>query len=147
MRRVLLFFVFLVLAPTSIYGDTDPSDASALRVMYQGLHSPGQLTKWTSNGGDPCVENWKGVKCSSSRVTEINLSGLGLSGDMGYQLTSLTSLTNLDMSNNNLGNQIPYNLPPNLQRLNFAGCGFSGSLPYSISLMTSLKYLQVTSIT
>nr|XP_043615287.1 protein STRUBBELIG-RECEPTOR FAMILY 7-like [Erigeron canadensis] len=135
-----LFFFILVVAAAA---DTDPSDASALRVMYQGLNSPGQLTKWTSNGGDPCRDNWKGVKCSGSRVTEINLSGLGLSGNLGYQLTSLTSLTNFDISNNNLGNQIPYNLPPNLQRLNIAGCGFSGSLPYSISLMTSLKYLNV----
>ncbi|MFS7950102.1 putative non-specific protein-tyrosine kinase RLK-Pelle-LRR-V family [Helianthus anomalus] len=140
-RRRPLLFVFLILAPSFINGDTDPSDASALRVMYQGLNSPGQLTKWTPNGGDPCGDNWKGVKCSGSRVTEINLSGLGLSGNLGYQLTSLTSLTNFDISNNNLGNQIPYNLPPKLQRLNIAGCGFSGSLPYSISLMTSLKYL------
>ncbi|XP_076955166.1 protein STRUBBELIG-RECEPTOR FAMILY 7-like isoform X2 [Bidens hawaiensis] len=140
---LLLLVILLVLAPTCINCDTDPSDASALRVMYQSLNSPGQLTKWTSNGGDPCGEDWKGVKCSGSRVTEINLSGLGLSGNLGYQLTSLTSLTNFDISNNNLGNQIPYNLPPNLQRLNIAGCGFSGSIPYSISLMTSLKYLNV----
>ncbi|XP_076926399.1 protein STRUBBELIG-RECEPTOR FAMILY 6-like [Bidens hawaiensis] len=143
MMRLLLLFGFLVLAPALINGDTDPSDASALRVMYQSLNSPGQLTKWTSNGGDPCGDNWKGVKCSGSRVTQINLSGLGLSGNIGYQLTSLTSLTTFDISNNNLGNQIPYNLPPNLQTLNLAGCGFSGNLPYSISLMTSLKYLNV----
>ncbi|KAJ0891025.1 putative protein kinase RLK-Pelle-LRR-V family [Helianthus annuus] len=140
--KVVLLFLFLVVLP--INGDTDPSDASALRVMYQGLNSPGQLTKWTSNGGDPCGDNWKGVKCSDSRVTEINLSGVGLSGgNLGYQLQSLTSLTNFDISNNNLGNQIPYNLPPNLQTLNFAGCGFSGNLPYSISLMASLKHLNV----
>ncbi|KAL4584512.1 hypothetical protein LXL04_009115 [Taraxacum kok-saghyz] len=136
-----LLFVFLVLGPSSINGDTDPNDASALRVMYQSLNSPGQLTKWTANGGDPCGENWKGVTCSGSRVTEINIPSLGLSGNLGYQLTSLTSLNSFDISNNNLGNQLPYNLPPNLQRLNIAGCGFSGSLPYSISLMKPLKYL------
>ncbi|XP_023766750.1 protein STRUBBELIG-RECEPTOR FAMILY 7 [Lactuca sativa] len=136
-----LLFIFLVLGSSSINGDTDPNDASALRVMYQSLNSPGQLTKWTANGGDPCGDHWKGVTCSGSRVTEIDLSGLGLSGGIGYQLTSLTSLNSFDISNNNLGNQIPYNLPPNLQRLNIAGCGFSGSLPYSISLMKPLKYL------
>ncbi|XP_024969192.1 protein STRUBBELIG-RECEPTOR FAMILY 7-like isoform X1 [Cynara cardunculus var. scolymus] len=172
MREVTpLLFIFLLLAPTFINGDTDPADASALRVMYQSLNSPGQLTKWSSNAGDPCGENWKGVTCSGSRVTEMyaafnsdvhihvfqsyilqifnliflyhfsNLSSLGLSGGIGYQLTSLTSLTTFDISNNNLGNQLPYNLPPNLQRLNIAGCGFTGTLPYSISLMTSLKYL------
>ncbi|GJU21762.1 STRUBBELIG-receptor family 7-like protein isoform X2 [Tanacetum coccineum] len=144
MSPLLLLFMFFVLVPSYINADTDPSDAAALRVMFQGLNSPGQLNKWTANGGDPCGENWKGVKCSGSKVTEIDISNLGLSGgNLGYQLTSLTSLKNFDISGNNLGNQIPYNLPPNLERLNFAGCGFSGSLPYSISLMTSLKYLNV----
>ncbi|KAK9056535.1 hypothetical protein SSX86_023897 [Deinandra increscens subsp. villosa] len=124
---------------------------SALNAMYQGLNSPGQLTKWTSTGGDPCADNWKGITCStnsaspssSSRVTQINLSSLGLSGGIGFQLSSLTAVTDFDVSNNNLGNQIPYSLPPNLQTLNLAGCGYSGSLPYSISQMTSLKSLNV----
>ncbi|GJY74879.1 STRUBBELIG-receptor family 7-like protein [Tanacetum coccineum] len=48
-----------------------------------------------------------------------------------------------DVSNNNLGNQIPYSLPPNLTSLNLAGCGYTGNLPYSISQMTSLKCLNV----
>ncbi|XP_076890437.1 protein STRUBBELIG-RECEPTOR FAMILY 7-like [Bidens hawaiensis] len=137
-----LLFIFL-LAPNSITADTDPSDVSALNAMYQSLNYPGQLTKWTSTGGDPCAENWKGITCSGSRVTEINLPSLGLSGGFGYQLQSLTSVTNFDVSNNNLGNQIPYSLPPNLQRLNLAGCGYTDNLPYSISQMTSLKYLNV----
>ena len=34
----------------------------------QSLNSQGQLTKWSSNA---CGENWKGVTCSSSRVTEM----------------------------------------------------------------------------
>ncbi|MFS7950154.1 putative non-specific protein-tyrosine kinase RLK-Pelle-LRR-V family [Helianthus anomalus] len=140
-----LFFLLLLLLlpPNSIIADTDPSDVSALNAMYQSLNSPGQLTEWSSSGGDPCDENWKGITCSGSRVTEINLSSLGLSGGIGYQLSSLTSVTNFDVSNNNFGNQIPYSLPPNVTRLNLAGCGFSGTLPYSISQMTSLKFLNV----
>lgn len=45
--------------------------ASALRVMYSSLGTPGQLSQWNSNGGDPCGESWKGVTCSGSRVTEM----------------------------------------------------------------------------
>uniref|UniRef100_A0A5B6YJ55 Protein kinase domain-containing protein n=1 Tax=Davidia involucrata TaxID=16924 RepID=A0A5B6YJ55_DAVIN len=140
---LLLIIGILVWGPSSINGDTDPSAASALRIMYSSLNSPSQLTKWSSTGGDPCGESWKGITCSGSAVTEIKLSGLGLSGSMGYQLASLTSLTNLDISNNNLGNQIPYQLPPNLQQLNLAGNGFNGGIPYSISQMTSLKNLNL----
>ncbi|KAG6720589.1 hypothetical protein I3842_03G069900 [Carya illinoinensis] len=57
---------------------------------------------------------------------------------MGYQLSSLTLLTNLDMNNNNLGGGIPYSLPPNMTRLNLASNYFNGGLPYSISQMVSL---------
>ncbi|KAF6174995.1 hypothetical protein GIB67_026483 [Kingdonia uniflora] len=119
------------------------SSASALKIMYGSLNSPPQLTGWSSTGDDPCGQSWKGVTCSGSAVTELKLSGLQLSGSMGFQLTNLKSLTNLDISNNNLGNQIPYQLPPNLQRLNLASNQFNGAIPYSISLMTTLKYLNL----
>ncbi|KAK4413710.1 protein STRUBBELIG-RECEPTOR FAMILY 6 [Sesamum alatum] len=129
---------------SSINADTDPADASALNILYTSLNSPQQLTKWNASGGNPCGESWKGITCSGSRVTEINISGLGLSGNMGYQLDKLTSVTTFDISNNNLVNQIPYQLPPNVQRLNLAGNGFTAGLPYSISQMTSLKYLNIS---
>ncbi|PHT84042.1 hypothetical protein T459_12485 [Capsicum annuum] len=117
---------------------------STLRVMYSSLNSPRQLSKWTANGDDPCTESWTGITCSGNRVTKIKLSGLGLSGSMGYQLASLTAVTNFDISNTNLGNQIPYQLPPNVQRLNLAANGFNGNIPYSISQMTFLQYLNVS---
>ncbi|KAH6773318.1 STRUBBELIG-receptor family 6 [Perilla frutescens var. hirtella] len=124
--------------------DTDPNDASNLNLLYTSLNSAQQLTNWKASGGDPCGENWKGITCSGSKVTEIKIPSLALSGNMGYQLDKFASLTTFDISNNILGNQIPYQLPPNLQRLNLAGCGFSGGLPYSISLMSSLKYLNLS---
>ncbi|WCJ39280.1 STRUBBELIG-receptor family 7 [Euphorbia peplus] len=126
-----------------INGDTDPNDASALRTMYSSLNSPGQLDKWTANGGDPCGESWKGVTCSGSRVTEIKLSGLSLSGSMGWGLQSLTALTNLDMSSNTLAGGIPYALPPNLTQLNLANNQFTGEIPFSIASMTKLTNLNL----
>ncbi|GKD15254.1 zinc finger protein ZPR1-like protein isoform X1, partial [Tanacetum coccineum] len=48
-----------------------------------------------------------------------DISNLGLSGgNLVYQLTSLTSLKNFDISDNNLSNQMPYDLPPNLETVN-----------------------------
>ncbi|CAI8590284.1 unnamed protein product [Vicia faba] len=47
------------------------------------------------------------------------------------------------MSNNNLVGTIPYQLPPNLQRLNFAHNNLTGTLPYSISNLTSLTHLNL----
>ncbi|WOK98317.1 protein STRUBBELIG-RECEPTOR FAMILY 5-like isoform X1 [Canna indica] len=118
---------------------------SALNVIYTSLNSPSQLTGWASSGGDPCGDDWKGIACSGSSVTEINLSGLGLSGTLGYKLSSLTSVTNFDLSKNNLNGDIPYQLPPNCVNINLAGNTLTGGIPYSISQMTDLKYLNLNS--
>ncbi|ERM99434.1 protein STRUBBELIG-RECEPTOR FAMILY 7 isoform X1 [Amborella trichopoda] len=144
--QFLIFFSLFcnwVLNLSSVNGATDAADVSALNVMYNSLNSPGQLSGWTSNGGDPCGQNWRGVTCSGSSVTELKLSGLGLSGSLGYQLTSLTSLTTFDVSNNNFGNDIPYQLPPNLSRLNLAENSFTGNIQYSIAQMSALQYLNI----
>ncbi|KAJ0264044.1 Protein STRUBBELIG-RECEPTOR FAMILY 7 [Hirschfeldia incana] len=139
-----LFILCIVgLKPSFILGDTDASDAGALNNMFTSMNSPGQLSQWTATGGEPCGQNWKGITCSGSRVTQIKLSGLGLSGTLGYQLDKLTSVTEFDLSNNNLGGDLPYQLPPNLERLNLANNQFTGSAQYSISLMTPLKYLNL----
>ncbi|CAL9052317.1 unnamed protein product [Musa banksii] len=126
-----------------VRGMTDSSDVSALNVMYSSLSSPSKLTGWSSGGGDPCGNDWKGIKCSGSSVTEIKLSGLGLTGTMGYQLASLTSVTYFDLSKNNLNGDIPYQLPPNVTHINLAGNGLTGGIPYSISQMSDLKYLNL----
>ncbi|KAI3984488.1 hypothetical protein MKX01_033981 [Papaver californicum] len=150
MMMMMLFCVFFSCIFQSnllfIYADTDQKDANALGVMYTSLNSPQQLTGWIPNGGDPCGigNNWKGVTCTGPSVTALKLSGLQLNGNVGYNLQDLGSLKELDLSNNNLGNSIPYSLPPNLERLNLAKNTFNGAIPYSISLMASLKYLDLS---
>ncbi|XP_030533335.1 protein STRUBBELIG-RECEPTOR FAMILY 8 isoform X2 [Rhodamnia argentea] len=136
---------FLVLAVISALrgaqGTTDPNDVQGLQVLYTSLNSPSQLTNWKSSGGDPCAESWKGVTCEGSAVVSIEVSGLGLSGTLGYLLTNLMSLKKFDLSNNNIHDGIPYQLPPNLTSLNLAGNNLSGNLPYSISSMVNLNYM------
>nr|KJB67061.1 hypothetical protein B456_010G172500 [Gossypium raimondii] len=142
-RKGLVLVVLTVCILGCANAATDQGDASALGVMFSGLNSPQQLTGWTANNGDPCGQSWKGVTCSDRRVTEIKLSNLALSGSVGYSLQSLTSLKELDLSNNNLAGDIPYDIPQNLQRLNLAFNQFTGSVPYSINQMHSLQYLNL----
>uniref|UniRef100_A0A7N0TMX9 Protein kinase domain-containing protein n=1 Tax=Kalanchoe fedtschenkoi TaxID=63787 RepID=A0A7N0TMX9_KALFE len=125
-------------------GDTNPSDVQALGSMYTSMNNPSQLTGWKSSGGDPCGEAWKGIACEGPAVVAIRLSGLGLSGNMGYLLANLMSVTTLDVSANSIRDSIPYQLPPNLTTLNLAGNNLTGGLPYSISSMTRLNYLNVS---
>ncbi|CAL9046421.1 protein STRUBBELIG-RECEPTOR FAMILY 5-like [Musa acuminata AAA Group] len=138
----LLLLLFLQLSGL-VHGTTDPPDVSALNDLYRSLNSPSQLTGWSSSGGDPCGNDWKGIKCSGSSVTEIILSGLGLTGTTGYQLSSLTSVTYFDLSKNNLHGDIPYQLPPNAIHIDLSGNVLTGGISYSISQMTDLNYLNL----
>ncbi|KAL0407237.1 UNVERIFIED_CONTAM: protein STRUBBELIG-RECEPTOR FAMILY 8 [Sesamum latifolium] len=146
-----LFFTELVVIAVVIFGfcsvceaATDPNDVQGLQVLYTSLNSPSQLTGWKASGGDPCGESWKGVTCQGSSVVSVQISGLGLSGTMGYLLNNLGSLKTLDLSNNNIHDSIPYQLPPNLTSLNLGSNNLSGNLPYSISNMGSLNYLNIS---
>ncbi|GMI93290.1 STRUBBELIG-receptor family 8 [Hibiscus trionum] len=139
-----LFLLGLISVFTPAQCNTDSTDVQALQVLYTSLNSPSELTNWKSDSGDPCGESWKGVTCEGSAVVSVDISGLGLSGTMGYLLNDLISLRTLDLSNNNIHDTIPYQLPPNLTSLNVAGNNLSGSLPYSISNMVTLTYLNVS---
>ncbi|XP_014753326.1 protein STRUBBELIG-RECEPTOR FAMILY 8 isoform X2 [Brachypodium distachyon] len=111
----------LLLALVTVVGaDTDAADVAALVNLYTSWNSPAQLTGWSAGGGDPCGAAWMGVSCSGSAITS------------------------MDLSNNNLHDAIPYQLPPNLTYLSLASNNFSGNLPYSISNMLSLVYLNLS---
>ncbi|CAO2824578.1 unnamed protein product [Amaranthus hypochondriacus] len=138
-----LGFIFLGLI-TLVHSKTDSKDVIALNVMFTSLKSPKKLKYWEASGGDPCGDGWKGIDCSGSSVTEINLSGLGLSGSLGYQLSSLSSVTYLDVSDNKLNGDIPYQLPPKLKHLDLSKNGFSGTIPYSISQIKTLKDIDLS---
>ncbi|CAM8993562.1 unnamed protein product [Rhodiola kirilowii] len=131
------------LIATCVHSKTDPPDVSALSVLYTSLNSPSKLDGWQMNGGDPCGDGWDGIDCSGSSVTKIDLSSLKLSGSLGYQMSNLAHVTYLDVSNNNLKGDIPYQLPPNVKYLDLSGNDFTGVVPYSISQMTDLEYLNL----
>ncbi|KAL8462695.1 hypothetical protein ACS0TY_033641 [Phlomoides rotata] len=123
---------------------TDPNDVQGIQVLYTSLNSPSQLTGWKSSGGDPCGESWKGITCQGSSIVAVQVSGLGLNGTMGYLLNNLAALKTLDLSNNNIHDIIPYQLPANLTSLNLAANNISGNLPYSLSSMGLLNYLNIS---
>ncbi|XP_043690207.1 protein STRUBBELIG-RECEPTOR FAMILY 8-like isoform X2 [Telopea speciosissima] len=123
---------------------TDASDVQALQVLYSSLNSSSQLTGWKSSGGDPCGESWKGLTCEGSAVVAVVVPGLGLNGTLGYLLSDFLSLRTLDLSDNNIHDSIPYQLPPNLTSLNLASNNLSGNFPYSVLDMGFLNYLNLS---
>ena len=122
-----------------------PAECDALVELFydtQGQH-------WSNNENwlltaTPCT--WHGVSCSNGRVTEINLVGNNLSGQLPAAINQLTALTLFDVSDNNLQGSFPAALLqlPQLQSLVLWQNAFSGVLPPALGNLASLQLLDVS---
>ncbi|KAH7443706.1 hypothetical protein KP509_02G047300 [Ceratopteris richardii] len=151
--------------------DTSQDDVNALQAMLNSWGPRSSyILKW--HGDDPCGSKWIGIKCDDSspqRVTSIELSGLGLSGDIPPDISLLTELRTLDLSYNRLTGSIPtqigelshlsklylqYNylnggIPPeignikNLSYISLNGNSLKGSIPHEIGLLENLFWLDL----
>ncbi|XP_028779003.1 probable LRR receptor-like serine/threonine-protein kinase At1g05700 [Neltuma alba] len=89
--------------------------------------------------GDPCTPRaylWDGLNCSyggsgSPRITSLNLSSGGLTGNIAPDLSNLKSIEYLDLSNNNLVGDVPSFLSQLqfLRVLELEGNQLSGTIP------------------
>jgi hypothetical protein len=131
----------LVVLLVVVQGATDSQDVKGLVNLYAALQFPSQLSNWNSNGVDPCTQSWLGVVCNGANVTQLNLHNLGLNGNLGYSLDLFSSLTVLDVSQNNLQGNVPYQFPPYVQQLNLGGNQFTGNIPFSLQQLWSLTNL------
>ena len=76
------------------------SDSLALVALYDNTDG----ANWTNktNWKTGFVSTWYGITATNDRVSGLNLSGNGLSGDIPTALGNLTGLTSLNLSNNRL---------------------------------------------
>ncbi|EPS64024.1 hypothetical protein M569_10757, partial [Genlisea aurea] len=116
----------------------------ALMDLYRSLNSSSLLDNWRKEGGDPCQEAWKGVQCLESSIIEIQLQGLGLTGNIEIQFSNFRNLKHLDLSLNNIQGPIPESLPPNVTHLNLAGNRLNQSIPYSLENLKHLHHLNLS---
>ncbi|GJM89515.1 hypothetical protein PR202_ga05716 [Eleusine coracana subsp. coracana] len=99
--------VFSVISTANVGTDAqDVSAITAIKAKYQVKKN------WM---GDPCIPKtlvWDGLNCSyaipdPSRITAINLSASGLSGDISLYFSKLATIEYLDLSHNKLTGTIP----------------------------------------
>ncbi|KQK16945.1 hypothetical protein BRADI_1g31600v3 [Brachypodium distachyon] len=114
---------------------------SAINGLYVSLGSP-KLPGWIPNGGDPCGELWQGVVCTGSAITKITMNAANLGGQLS-NLGNFTSITTIDLSNNNIGGSIPEDLPLTLQTLFLSANQLTGSIPSSLSNLKSLSAMSL----
>ncbi|WOL14612.1 hypothetical protein Cni_G23392 [Canna indica] len=89
--------------------------------------------------GDPCVPKayaWDGLNCTSDvsglpRITAVNLSSSGLTGEITASFANLSNVQYLDLSYNQLKGKIPSMLAylPELKFLNLANNQLNGMVP------------------
>ncbi|XP_073006812.1 putative leucine-rich repeat receptor-like protein kinase At2g19210 [Typha latifolia] len=126
--------LFTVLGVTEIATDSgDVSAIMAIKAKYQ-------LKKIWS--GDPCSPKsfaWDGLNCSypsssPPRITTLNLSFSGLTGDLTTAFGNLKAIQYLDLSHNNLTGSIPNFLSelPSLTFLDLTSNQLNGSIPSAI---------------
>ncbi|AAG29693.1 receptor protein kinase, putative [Arabidopsis thaliana] len=116
---------------------TDPNDLSAMRNIKSAYKVK---RNWE---GDVCVPQaytWEGLNCSFNgtnmpRVIALNLSSAGLTGEITSDISRLSQLQILDLSNNNLsGPAVPAFLAQLqfLRVLHLANNQLSGPIPSSL---------------
>ncbi|KAK4269250.1 hypothetical protein QN277_022435 [Acacia crassicarpa] len=113
--------------------ETEQGDVDAITTIK---FSFGVTRNWQ---GDPCGPLnyiWEGLNCTyngqnSPRITALNLSSSGLTGQIDPSITKLTMLEKLDLSNNSLNGPVPDFLSQlqNLKILNLQNNNFIGALP------------------
>ncbi|RWW83759.1 hypothetical protein BHE74_00007713 [Ensete ventricosum] len=113
LKIAFLCFVSLV---SVVLGTTDSGDYAVLDEFRRGLSNP-ELLNWPTNDEDPCgPPQWPHVFCSGSRVTQIQVQDLGLSGPLPQDFNKLAMLSNIGLQRNNFTGKLPsFNGLSNLQ--------------------------------
>ncbi len=121
------------------------SDGAALTALFDATGGE----SWQNSDGWLYQENlgqWHGVTANASgRVTGLDLSGNGLSGELPEELEYLTELTELNLSNNELDESLPAAMGSlaNLEELYLNNNQFSGALPAGLASLAALTDLHL----
>jgi len=121
------------------------NDRRSLLDFKQRISDPSGVLNWTTSTH---FCRWNGVVCSSTppyRVTELNLPGKNLDGNISSALGNLTSLRTLDLSDNRFRGPIP--ILGKLQHLNTLSLGgnlLQGVIPEALTNCSNLAVLNLS---
>ncbi|GAB2286611.1 hypothetical protein Dimus_021006 [Dionaea muscipula] len=102
-----------------------------------------------TNTTEGSVCNFAGVDCwhsGENKVLSIKLPGMGLKGHFPLGLQNCTSLTMLDLSNNDFNGPLPSNMSkliPYVTTLDLSSNNFSGDIPSSLDNCSFLNVLNL----
>ncbi|KAM3334411.1 hypothetical protein ACQJBY_029060 [Aegilops geniculata] len=145
-----LLLVLLLSCSSLCFGSE--ADIQCLKSVQQSVIDPNGVLKssWNfENGTAAFICRFIGVECwhpDEDRVLSLRLGNLGLEGPFPRGLQNCSSMSGLDLSNNNFSGPIPQDISrqvPYLTYLDLSYNSFSGSIRPNISNMTYLNILNL----
>lgn len=142
--------LWLLLSCTLSYGTE--TDIACLKSIKYSLEDPFNYLKssWDfNNNTEGYICRFTGVECwhpDESRVLNLRLSDMGLKGRFPTGLQNCTSITGVDLSNNNLFGPIPDNISKIIgfvTSLQLSSNNFSGSIPENLANCSYLNILKL----
>lgn len=127
------------------------TDIHCLKTIKRSVQDPnGYLNGWDSaNGTEGVICKMTGVECwhpDENKVLNLRLSGFGLRGTFPSGIENCSSLTGLDLSNNNFSGPIPADVSRRLvfvTNLDLSSNNFSGEIPVGLANCTYLNVLKL----
>nr|WP_321358792.1 T9SS type A sorting domain-containing protein [uncultured Draconibacterium sp.] len=129
--------------------ETLQTDSLALVALFQ--QNGGENWLLHQNWLVGSVDTWENVTVENDRVVELNLydhsytDKFGLTGDLTPEISKLTALRVLRLSNNDLTGELPEDIGnmSNLERLVLFGNKLSGPIPESIGNISTLNVISI----
>ncbi|KAG6541341.1 hypothetical protein Mapa_017283 [Marchantia paleacea] len=119
--------------------------------LQEGLALVKLMTDWEMNfttwipDSDPC-DGWENVICTGGRVTTLNLTKAGISGELSEEIGVLSGLENLDLSENDFRGPLPDSLKncQNMRLLHLQDCNWDIPFPAVILSLQTLEHLDIS---
>ncbi|ERM95657.1 hypothetical protein AMTRI_Chr08g165530 [Amborella trichopoda] len=146
-------YIFLgVILQTWVFSHGGETDIQCLLALKASLRDPFHyLSSWNfNNNSHVSICSFLGVECwhpDENKVLNIRLSGLGLQGQFPQGLENCTSMTGLDLSNNDLSGNLPSDISqkiPMVTSVDFSSNKFSGQIPASLANCTYLNIIKLS---
>jgi Leucine-rich repeat (LRR) protein len=130
--------------PITLKGSETNKAIAAMNDLYKALGSPAALSNWKLGATSEAEFSGTGVTVDDGKITEIDLSNMGLSGSIPESIGDLTNLTLLDLSGNNITSAVVSGAPKTAEE---AGSSMAPTLataiPTTIGNLTKLIVLKL----
>ncbi|PIN23774.1 Serine/threonine protein kinase [Handroanthus impetiginosus] len=123
------------------------NDGSALLALRSRLTIDTSHVLYRNWSDPTSVCSWIGVTCGSrhQRVTALDISAMGLAGDLPPEMGNLTFLVYLNLSSNSFHGILPKELAQmrRLKVIDFKFNNFTGEIPYWFRFLRELHFLNL----